>query len=134
MATMRMTIYAVLAIAVGVALVGVLPTQLAAVTNKQVDGGPVTLTAGQGNRTLGPETTAQQAKTDSKNATFSVETDQAKAAADAGKEPGKFEVVGLADAVWAQEEFNANVKYYGLWVVNLMVALGVYFLAKRRLG
>jgi hypothetical protein len=130
---MRMTIYAVLAVAVGIALVGVLPTQLAAVTNKQVGGGPVTLT-GQGNRTLGSETNAQQAKTDSKNATFSVETDQAKTAADAGKEPGKSEVTGLADAVRAQEEFNANVKYYGLWVVNLMVALGVYFLAKRRLG
>ena len=133
MATMRMTIYAVLAIAVGVALVGVLPTQLAAVTNQQVGGGPVTLT-GQGNRTLGSETNAQQAKTDSKNATFSVETDQAKTAADAAKAPGKFEVTGLADTVRAQEEFNANVKYYGLWVVNLMVALGVYFLAKRRLG
>ena len=129
MATMRMTIYAVLAVAVGIALVGVLPTQLAVVTNKQVGGGPVTLTS-QGNRTLGSETNAQQAKTDSTNATLSVETDQAKTAADAAQEPGK----GLADVVRAQEEFNANVKYYGLWVVNLMVALGVYFLAKRRLG
>ena len=130
MTTMRMTIYAVLAVAVGIALVGVLPTQLAVVTNQQDSRSFALQTTGQGNKTGGSEVTGYQAKMDSTNATLSVEIDQAKTAADAAQEPGK----GLADVVRAQEEFNANVKYYGLWVVNLMVALGVYFLAKRRLG
>lgn len=133
MTTMRMTIYAVLAVAVGIALVGVLPTQLAAVTNQQGSRSFALQTTGQGNKTSGSEVTGYQAKTDS-NATISTESDQAKAAAGAGEESGNYDVTGLTDAERAQQEFNANVKYYGLWVVNLMLALGVYFLAKRRLG
>ena len=128
---MRMTIYAVLAVAVGIALVGVLPTQLAAVTNQQGSRSFALQTTGQGNKTGGSEVTGHQA-TDS-NATISTDSDQAKAAASAGEEPGNYDVTGLTDAERAQE-FNANVKYYGLWVVNLVLALGVYFLAKRRLG
>jgi len=133
--TMRMTIYAVLAVAVGIALVGVLPSQLAAVTNQQGSRGFALQTTGQGNKTGGSEVTGYgyQAKTDS-NATILTDSDQAKAAAGAGEEPGNYDVTGLTDAERAQQEFNANVKYYGLWVVNLMLALGVYFLAKRRLG
>jgi len=129
---MRMTIYAVLAVAVGIALVGVLPTQLAAVTNQQGSRSFALQTTGQGNKTGGSEVTGPQAKTDS-NATISTDSDQAKAAASAGEESGNFSIAGLTDAERAQE-FNANVKYYGLWVVNLVLALGVYFLAKRRLG
>jgi cytoskeletal protein RodZ len=130
--TMRMTIYAVLAVAVGIALVGVLPTQLAAVTNQQGSRSFALQTTGQGNKTGGSEVTGHQAKTDS-NATISTDSDQAKAAASAGEESSNFSIAGLTDAERAQE-FNANVKYYGLWVVNLVLALGVYFLAKRRLG
>jgi hypothetical protein len=130
---MRMTIYAVLAVAVGIALVGVLPTQLAAVTNQQGSRSFALQTTGQGNKTGGSEVTEPQAKTDS-NATISTDSDQAKAAASAGEESGNYDVTGLTDAERAQQEFNANVKYYGLWVVNLVLALGVYFLAKRRLG
>ncbi len=133
MTTMRMTIYAVLAVAVGIALVGVLPTQLAAVTNQQGSRSFALQTTGQGNKTGGSEVTEPQAKTDS-NATISTDSDQAKAAASAGEEPGNYDVTGLTDAERAQQELNANVKYYGLWVVNLVLALGVYFLAKRRLG
>ena len=132
MTTMRMTIYAVLAVAVGIALVGVLPTQLAAVTNQQGSRSFALQTTGQGNKTGGSEVTGHHAKTDS-NATISTDSDQAKAAASAGEESGNFSIAGLTDAERAQE-FNANVKYYGLWVVNLVLALGVYFLAKRRLG
>ena len=132
MTTMRMTIYAVLAVAVGIALVGVLPTQLAAVTNQQGSRSFALQTTGQGNKTGGSEVTGHQAKTDS-NATISTDSDQAKAAASAGEESSNFSIAGLTDAERAQE-FNANVKYYGLWVVNLALALGVYFLAKRRLG
>jgi len=131
--TMRMTIYAVLAVAVGIALVGVLPTQLAAVTNQQDSRSFALQTTGQGNKTGGSEVTEPQAKTDS-NATISTDSDQAKAAASAGEESGNFGIAGLTDAERAQQELNANVKYYGLWVVNLVLALGVYFLAKRRLG
>ena len=130
---MRMTIYAVLAVAVGIALVGVLPTQLAAVTNQQGSRSFALQTTGQGNKTGGSEVTEPPAKTDS-NATISTDSDQAKAAASAGEEPGNYDVTGLTDAERAQQELNANVKYYGLWVVNLALALGVYFLAKRRLG
>jgi hypothetical protein len=130
---MRMTIYAVLAVAVGIALVGVLPTQLAAVTNQQGSRSFALQTTGQGNKTGGSEVTEPQAKTDS-NATISTDSDQAKAAASAGEESGNFSIAGLTDAERAQQELNANVKYYGLWVVNLVLALGVYFLAKRRLG
>jgi hypothetical protein len=119
---MRMTIYAVLAVAVGIALVGVLPTQLAAVTNQQGSRDFALQTTGQDNKTGGSELTGHQA-TDS-NATISTYSDQAKAA----------DVIGLTEAERAQQEFNANVKYYGLWVVNLVLALGVYLLAKRRLG
>ena len=133
MTTMRMTIYAVLAVAIGIALVGVLPTQLAAVTNQQGSRSFALQTTGQGNKTGGSEMTEHQAKTDS-NATISTDSDQAKAAASAGEEPGNYDVTGLTDAERAKQEFNANVKYYGLWVVNLILALGVYFLAKRRLG
>ena len=132
MTTMRMTIYAVLAVAVGIALVGVLPTQLAVVTNQQDSRSFALQTTGQGNKTGGSEVTEPQAKMDS-NATISTDSDQAKAAASAGEESGNFSIAGLTDAERAQE-FNANVKYYGLWVVNLVLALGVYFLAKRRLG
>jgi len=115
---MRMTIYAALAVAVGIALVGVLPTQLAAVTNLR-GGRDFTLqTTGQGNETSGSNLQGQPAKTESET----------------GEEPGSFDVVGSTAAERAQEEFNANVKYYGLWAVNLLLALGVYFLAKRRLG
>jgi len=131
--TMRMTIYAVLAVAVGIALVGVLPTQLAAVTNQQDSRSFALQTTGQGNKTGGSEVTEPQAKTDS-NATISTDSDQAKAAASAGEESGNFGIASLTDAERAQQELNANVKYYGLWVVNLVLALGVYFLAKRRLG
>ena len=133
MTTMRMTIYAVLAVAVGIALVGVLPTQLAAVTNQQGSRSFALQTTGQGNKTGGSEVTGHQAKTDS-NATISTDSDQAKAAASAGEESGNFGIAGLTDAERAQQELNANVKYYGLWAVNLVLALGVYFLAKRRLG
>ena len=118
MTTMRMTIYAVLAVAVGIALVGVLPTQLAVVTNQQGSRDFALQTAGQDNKTSGSSLPGQPAKTE----------------AGTGEEPGRFDVVGLTDAERAQQELNANVKYYGLWAVNLVLALGVYFLAKRRLG
>jgi hypothetical protein len=103
---MRMTIYAVLAVAVGAALIGVLPTQLAAIT-------------GQGSR-------AYELQTAGGNETSGTKQP-------ATESQGSLSIVGSTDAERAQEEFNANVRYYGLWVVNLMIALGIYFLAKRRL-
>jgi hypothetical protein len=103
---MRMTIYAVLAVAVGAALIGVLPTQLAAIT-------------GQGSR-------AYELQTAGGNETSGTKQPGTES-------QGSFDIVGSTDAKRAQEEFNADVRYYGLWVVNLVIALGIYFLAKRRL-
>jgi len=105
---MRMTIYGVLAVAVGVALVGVLPTQLSAITGQSSRPFELQNTTG-GNETIG----TKQPGTESQGSSF--------------------DIIGSTDAENAQQEFNINVMYYGLWVVNLAIALGVYFLAKRRL-
>lgn len=150
MTAMRNSVYAILAVVVGVMLVGLLPGQLSnlaapAPANLQVGGtesapnvttprgqyndtltGTITSTLSTGNVTLGAtaaSTAAQEAQ---------AREDAAKTAANAAK---KSDAASYAFTVTTVElDPYADLKYYGLWGVGLLAALAVYLASKRMLG
>lgn len=154
MTAMRNSIYAILAVVVGVMLVGLLPGQLSnlaapAPANLQVVGGKesapnVTTPRGQYNVTVNGTIVTYQgsypdnvtlgataASTAAKDA--QAREDAAKTAANAAG--SKSDAATYAFTVTTERsDPYADVKYYGLWGVGLLAALAVYLASKRMLG
>ena len=153
MTAMRNSVYAILAVVVGVMLVGLLPGQLSNLAapapaslqvggkesapdvatprgqyNDTINGTIVTFQASTtGNITLGAtgaSTAAQEAQ---------ARADAAATAANAAK--SKSDAASYAFTVTTVElDPYADLKYYGLWGVGLFAALAVYLASKRMLG
>ncbi len=144
MTAMRNSVYAILAVVVGVMLVGLLPGQLSnlaapapARTNLQTGGAEstpnVTTPRGQYNITLNgtifgisPTGNATGAATAASTA-----ADAAKTAANAA---GADIVTYSFGVTAARSDPYADLVYYGLWGVGLLAALAVYLASKRMLG
>ena len=149
MTAMRNSVYAILAVVVGVMLVGLLPGQLSnlaapAPANLQVGGTEsapnVTTPRGQYNDSVyGTTPTFQIAGNitlTSKSAATAAAEAQAKAdaAATAADAAGSGSVTYSFGAPAERSDPYADVKYYGLWGVGLLAALAVYLASKRMLG
>lgn len=141
MTAMRNGVYALLAVVVGVMLIGLLPGQLSHLaaptavmtTSLQSRGAPESTsntTSTQGTNyaitnTTGLKSSASPADPTGDAAT-AAQAAQTKADA-ASTEGATFTLSGTHDPY-------ADVKYYGLWGVGLVTALAIYFVAKRMLG
>jgi len=137
---MRNGVYALLAVVVGVMLIGLLPGQLSHLaaptavmtTSLQSRGAPESTsntTSTQGTNyditnTTGLKSSASPADPTGDAATAAL---AAQTKADAASTEGAFTFSGTHDPY-------ADVKYYGLWGVGLVAALTIYFVAKRMLG
>ncbi len=109
MTTMRNGMYALLAVVVGVMLVGMLPSQLSNLATQTSENVTLQGTSKEvvGNLTSGEAPTRHN---------DTAETD-----------------TGTNLDVTLHEPY-ADVVYYGFWGVGLVMSLGVYFVAKRILG
>jgi hypothetical protein len=141
---MRNGVYALLAVVMGVMLIGLLPGQLSHLaaptavmtTSLQSRGAPESTsntTSTQGTNYLITNTTGLKSSASPADPTGDAETAAQAAAqaaqtkADAASTEGAFTFSGTHDPY-------ADVKYYGLWGVGLVAALTIYFVAKRMLG
>jgi hypothetical protein len=135
---MRNGVYAMLAVVVGVALVGLLPGQLsnlAAPTMETASLQGVSKEAAEGNATLSGATPSRAFDTNTTNADSVTSSEQAAttAASEIGtKTDGAGESVGFA--VTATYDPYADVMYYGSWGIGLVAAISVYLVAKRMSG
>jgi len=138
---MRNSVYAILAVVVGVMLVGLLPGQLSnlaapAPANLRVGG---TASAPNVTTTGGPtyfdieNGTILNSKTSSLGNDTSAASAAAKTAADATGSEANTTTFTFSATV-ARSDPYADAKYYGLWGVGLLAALAVYFASKRMLG
>ncbi len=131
MTAMRNGVYAMLAVVVGVALVGLLPGQLsdlAAPTMETASLQGVSKEAA-GNATLSGASLPRFYDINTTNADSVTSPEQA---ATTAAETNASESAGFAAT--ATYDPYADVVYYGSWGVCLVVALGVYLVAKRMLG
>ena len=152
MTAMRNSVYAILAVVVGVMLVGLLPGQLSnlaapAPASLQVGGkesAPTfTTPRGQYNTTLN-DTIVTSLPSHAGNITLgatgaSTAAQEAQASADAAETAAnaakKSDAAGYAFTVTTVElDPYADLKYYGMWGVGLLAALAVYLASKRMLG
>lgn len=126
MTAMKNGVYALLAVVVGVTLVGLIPGQL---SNLAAHNYVMTSLEGSkqvtGNVTLSGEAPSRSG--DSANATLE------------GKMPSPGQVTdtndGTGHIVTAMPyDPYTDTMYYGMWGVGLITAIGVYFVAKRMLG
>lgn len=126
MTTMKNSLYALVAVLAGVMLVGLLPGQLSNLASPTVSlqandllGHNITIT-GSGSTTKGYNDTLTQAEQEA-----ALTASEAQSRADDG-----------ATFVLAGDTTNpyADLIYYGMMCVGLVVALGVYFAARRMLG
>jgi len=148
---MRNSVYAILAVVVGVMLVGLLPGQLSnlaapAPASLQVGGTEsapnVTTPRGQYNDTVNGTIVTFQIKgnvtLESKSAATAAGEAQAKAdaAANAAKTAGaETDAATYAFTVTTpSSDPYADLVYYGLWGVGLFAAFAVYLASKRMLG
>jgi len=133
---MRNGVYALLAVVVGVALIGVLPGQLSNLAAPTMEiavlqgaskeaGGNATLTSGTPSRSYDTNETSPDAVTSSEQA--------ATAAAEAGAKTNATGE-GVEFTVTAVYDPYADVMYYGSWGIGLVAAIGVYLIAKRVSG
>ncbi len=144
MTAMRNSVYAILAVVVGVMLVGLLPGQLSnlaapAPASLQVGGKEltpnVTTPRGQYNITVSGTITGLSSTGNATGASTAASTaaQEAKAAADA-MGSGSDTVTYSFGATAARSDPYADLVYYGLWGVGLLAALAVYLASKRMLG
>ena len=151
MTAMRNSVYAILAVVVGVMLVGLLPGQLSnlaapAPASLQVgdkESAPTfTTPRGQYNTTLnGTVTSSHPSSTGNitlgaTGASTAAQEAQARDAAEtAANAAKKSDAAGYAFTVTTVElDPYADLKYYGMWGVGLLAALAVYLASKRMLG
>lgn len=126
MTTMKNSLYALVAVLAGVMLVGLLPGQLSNLASPTVTlqvndplGHNITITGG-GSTTKGYNDTLTPAEQEA-----AIAASEAQSRADDG-----------VTFVLAGDTANpyADLIYYGMMCVGLVVALGVYFAARRMLG
>jgi len=111
----RALVYAVLAIAMGYFLVSAVPQRLASpMYAEPVESGPI--------RSGGEEMLGSVEPPSAEGTEPPERADTASEAADA------------ATAVSSARAGGVYVTVFGTWVVNLFVALGIYFIARRRLA
>lgn len=145
MTAMKTSIYAILAVVVGVMLVGMLPGQLSnlaaptparslqtggteSAPNVTATGGPTYFDIANGTilnsktSSLGNDTSAASAAATA-----------AKTAADATGSEANTTTFTFSATV-ARSDLYADAKYYGLWGVGLLAAVAVYLASKRMLG
>ena len=147
MTAMRNGVYALLAVVVGVMLVGVLPGQLSnlaapqatptftlssrgeSAPNATSTQGTTIKTYGASNSSLtgAPFTTGDNVTSSADAASTAASTAGTKS--DAATTAGATLVVGEGYI-----DPYADLRYYGFWGVGLVAALAVYFVAKRMLG
>ncbi|MDP2899485.1 MAG: hypothetical protein Q8O47_00755 [Candidatus Bathyarchaeota archaeon] len=131
---MRNSVYAILAVVVGVMLVGLLPGQLSnlaapapARTNLQTGGAEstpnVTTTGGQYYDIVNGSIVTY-------SGSISNATSAADAAGKADEGSYQFSVISSPEAI----DQYSNVKYYGMWGAGLVIAVAVYLASKRMLG
>ncbi len=126
MTAMKNGVYALLAVVVGVTLVGLLPGQLSNLAAPNV-----VMTSLEGSKQAGGNATLSGSvpsrSGESANATYEGTITSTGQAADTND--------GIEFVVTAAPyDPYADVMYYGMWGVGLIVALSVYFVAKRMLG
>jgi hypothetical protein len=147
---MRNSVYAILAVVVGVMLVGMLPGQLSnlaapapARTGLQTGGAestPNVTTTGDTyydivNGTIPHFLVTGNITLDSKSAATAAAEAQAKAdAAEAASAAGSDTVTYSFGATTERSDPYADLVYYGMWGVGLFAALAVYLASKRMLG
>ena len=121
MTAMRNGVYALLAVVVGVMLIGLLPNQLSnLVTPIDIVNLQNTSKEATGNLTLGG--TSPSRTTDTVNNTKTDSTHSPSTTSD-----------GILTADKNSDPY-ADLIYYRLWGIGLVAALAVYFAAKRMLG
>lgn len=145
MTAMRNGVYALLAVVVGVMLVGMLPGQLSNLAAPQAT--PTFTVSSRGesapNATSTQGTTIQTYGASNSSLTGAIATTgdnvtSADAAATAASTAGTKSDAATAGATFVVGEGYtdpyADLRYYGFWGVGLVAALAVYFAAKRMLG
>ena len=135
MTAMRNGVYALLAVVVGVALIGVLPGQLSNFANPIMEVATLQGTAKEaaGNATLGG-TISRAYDSNSSSPDAVTSSDQAATAAAAAGTKTDAAGEGAEFAVTAVYDPYADVMYYGSWGIGLVAAIGVYLIAKRVSG
>ncbi|MCX6649910.1 MAG: hypothetical protein NTV61_11085 [Candidatus Bathyarchaeota archaeon] len=145
MTAMRNGVYALLAVVVGVMLVGMLPGQLSNLAAPTVETASLQSTPRAGNFTssgYGSTPSRYNDSTVSNDTAFSivsgdtvVTSSAASAASAAGTKSDAASAQGAAFVIGeGYTDPYADLRYYGFWGVGLVAALGVYFAAKRLLG
>jgi hypothetical protein len=133
---MRNGIYALLAVVVGVALIGVLPGQLSNMASPVMEVATLQGTSKEaaGNVTLSG-TVPRGYDVNVTNADSVTSSDQAATAAAAAagaKTDAADEAVGFTIA--AASDPYADIMYYGSWGIGFVAAVGIYFIAKKISG
>jgi len=128
---MRNGVYALLAVVVGVMLVGMLPGQLSNLATPTVE----TTTFQSTSKATAENSTLAGVSPSRQNDTVNITGDAATSASTAGTTSSAASTEGTSFAL-SKGTYDpyADVKYYGFWGVGLVAALAVYFVAKRNLG
>jgi hypothetical protein len=126
---MKNGVYVLLAVVAGVTLVGLLPGQLSNLAVPTVE-----LASLQGSKEAAGNTTLSSgAPSRGNGGANSTYEDTTSAAADAQAKSDASEGAIFVLGEVAYDPF-ADIMYYGMWGVGLIVSLSIYFVAKRTLG
>ncbi len=130
MTAMKNGVYVLLAVVAGVTLVGLLPGQLSNLAVPTVE-----LASLQGSKEAAGNTTlsngAPSRGNGGANSTYEDAASSAAADAQAKSDASEGAIFVLGEV--AYDPF-ADIMYYGMWGVGLIVSLSIYFVAKRMLG
>ena len=126
----KMFVYAVIAVALGYLLVSTVPEQLAALQGETLRGEG--FKAIESLEVEEPKVTGEEPETptgEEASEDLAATVEEAKSAADAAKAAA--EEAEAAAGLGPGGDIAATIS---MWIVNLLIALGVYFIAKRRLS
>jgi hypothetical protein len=133
MTAMKNGVYALLAVVVGVMLVGLLPGQLSNLAESKVLMSFQGSKEAAGNATLSGTTPLRSV--DSANLTVTGTITSTGQESGTKSDTNNTTTEGSGFVVTAAHyDPNADVMYYGMWGVGLIMSLGVYLIAKRMLG
>ena len=133
MTAMRNGVYALLAVVVGVALIGVLPGQLSNLAVHTIESTSLRSpsTGAVGNVSLSGTGTRVQTV----NSTYSnTAASAAKTSASEEATKGDAAAQGASLATVSEQDPYADMMYYGYWGIGLVAAIAVYIIAKRVSG
>ena len=139
MTKMKNSLYALVAVLVGVMLVGLLPGQLSNLATSSVELNSLQGSKAPGNDNVtveGPGFTPSRSNSSSGNETVTSLGETTTAASTANVTTGSKSDGSEGSELNVVEAYNssADLSYYGMMSMGLIVALGVYLISRRMLG